>query len=214
MRFADPSVCPSCAAPISGRSICTKCGFDLTSQAARELWQTLLHADALLEKARPGCTGRSVAEPAVQAASLPKAPAIPKPPVQRKLSTGSILLGLGALFILVAGIIFITVSWGSLGVMGRALVLLAFTAVIGLLATLITRRGLRASAEALWTVFLGLVTVDWFAAWDQGLFGLDGLSPVAAAAGWSTVMFAVGSYVVHWARPRLDGMPASNLSPR
>ncbi len=205
MRFADPSVCPSCAAPISGRSICTKCGFDLTSQAARELWQTLLHADALLEKARPSATPASpVATPAVAAATLPKAPAMPKPPVQRKMSTGSILLGLGALFILVAGIIFITVSWGSLGVTGRALVLLAFTAVIGLLATLITRRGLRASAEALWTVFLGLVTVDWFAAWDQGLFGLDGLSPVAAAAGWSAVMFAVSSYVVQWAKPRLD----------
>ena len=98
-----------------------------------------------------GCSGRSRSRNRLSAASLPKAPAMPKPPVQRKMSTGSILLGLGALFILVAGIIFITVSWGSLGVTGRALVLLAFTAVIGLLATLITRRGLRASAEALWT---------------------------------------------------------------
>ncbi len=212
MRFADPSVCPSCAAPISGRSICTKCGFDLTSHTARELWQTLLHADALLERARSaGATTSSSPEPAVQVASLPKASALPKPPVPRKMSTGSVLLGLGALFILVAGIIFISVSWGSLGVTGRALVLLAFTAVIGLLAAWISRRGLRASAEALWAVFLGLVTVDWFAAWDQGLFGLDGLSPVAAAAGWSAVMFAVGSYVVHWARPRIDAQLAAPM---
>lgn len=204
MRFADPSVCPSCASPITGRAICTKCGFDTTSRPARELWQTLLRADQLLEEARTVATPAAAAT-APRAAPLPKAPPMPERPVRRSLSTGSILLGLGALFLLVAGIIFVTVSWGSLGVAGRALVLLAFTALVGLLAALVTRRGLRASAEALWTVFLGLVTVDWFAAWDQGLFGLDSLSPVAAAAGWAVAMFGTGSYLVSWAKPRIDG---------
>ena len=188
MRFADPSVCPSCAAPIGGRATCTSCGFDLTSQPARELWQTLLHADGLLERARSVVAATTPEAPqAAPAAPLPAAPARMDPPVRRKLSTGSILLGLGALFILVAGFIFITVSWGSLGLAGRALVLLAFTAAVGFIATFVTRRGLRGSAEALWAVFLGLITVDWFAAWDQGLFGMDSLAFVAVAAAWSVV---------------------------
>ncbi|GAA3534344.1 hypothetical protein GCM10022234_34010 [Aeromicrobium panaciterrae] len=211
MRFADPSVCPSCAAPINGMVACATCGFSLTSQPARELWQTLLQADALLEKARSVGAAPATAAPATAvpapptSAPLPSAPPRLDRPVSRTWSTGSILLALGALFILIAGFIFITVSWGSLGVTGRALVLLAFTAVVGVLAAYISRRGLRGSAEALWSVFLGLVTVDWFAAWGQGLFGLDSLPFVAVATAWSVVMFAAGLAIIRWARTRLDG---------
>ncbi len=204
MRFADPAVCPNCASLISGPPTCLICGFDLNSQPARELWQTLLKADELLERAR-----NESAHPApatVPAGPLPHAPAVAGPvkTTRRSVSTGSILLGLGALFILVAGFIFITVSWGSLGVTGRALVLLAFTAVVGTLANVVSRRGLRGSAEALWAVFLGLATVDWFAAWGEGLFGADSLSFVSVAVAWSVVMFAVAAYVVRWAGPRLN----------
>jgi hypothetical protein len=103
-----------------------------------------------------------------------------------------VLLVLGAVSLLVAGLIFITVSWGSMGIVGRALALLGFTAVVGGLAHVLTRRSLRASAEALWTVFLGLLTLDWFAARDQGLFGLDAV-PIGYAMGlWGVALLAVG----------------------
>ncbi len=203
MRFADPAVCPSCASAISGPPSCGNCGFDLNSQPARELWQTLLKADELLAQARTASAQPPATTPAGQ---LPQAPALPAPRVRRSVSTGSILLGLGALFILVAGFIFITVSWGSLGVTGRALVLLAFTAVVGVLAAVVSRRGLRGSAEALWAVFLGLATVDWFAAWGEGLFGADSLPFVSVAVAWSLVLFAISTYVVRWARPRVEGV--------
>ncbi len=198
MRFADPSVCPSCAAPIGGRSSCSSCGLDLTTQPARELWQALLNADVLLERARATQSHVGAPDP-----PLPKAPPVSARAPRRSLSTGTILLALGALFVLVAGFIFITVSWGSLGVTGRALVLLAFTAVVGLLATFVTRRGLRGSAESLWAVFLGLVTLDWFAAWGEGLFGMDSLPFVAVAAAWAVVIFVVASFISKWAQPHV-----------
>ncbi len=198
MRFADPSVCPSCAAPIGGKSSCSSCGLDLTTQPARELWQALLNADVLLERAR--ATQSHGDEPV---APLPTAPPVPARAPRRSLSTGTILLALGALFVLVAGFIFITVSWGSLGVTGRALVLLAFTAVVGVLATFVTRRGLRGSAESLWAVFLGLVTLDWFAAWGQGLFGMDSLPFVTVAVAWAVIIFAVASFISSSAQPHV-----------
>ena len=107
------------------------------------------------------------------------------------------------LFILVAGSIFISVSWGSLGVLGRALVLLAVTALIGALGSFVTRRGLRASSEAVWTVFLGLLTLDWFAARDQGLAGLDSWPFGVSASAWAALVIVAALLVVPAGRRRL-----------
>ena len=112
------------------------------------------------------------------------------------------LLGLGALFILVAGSIFISVTWGSLGVLGRALVLLAVTALIGGLGSFVTRRGLRASAEAVWSVFFGLLTLDWFAARNQGLAGLDSWPFGVSAAVWGLLVVGAALVVVPMGRRR------------
>ena len=113
------------------------------------------------------------------------------------------LLGLGTIAILVAGIIFISVSWDSLGVVGRALVLLAVTALFGAAAWFVTRRGLRASAEALWSVFLGLLTLDWFAARGEGLLGLDTWPFGVSAAAWAVLVIITALVVVPVGRGRL-----------
>lgn len=204
MRFANPHICPSCGGAITGQPRCPHCDLELTSVEARQLWQTLLQADALLIKARTASQAAAAAS-APDPATPVTAPLATVPPA-RSLSPGSVLLGLGALLLLVAGFIFITVTWGSLGVTGRALVLLAFTATVGALAVWVTGRRLRGSAEALWTVFLGLLTVDWFAAWGQGLFGLDSLPFVVIAVVWSAVTFVACSLIVSRSLTRVGAL--------
>ncbi|WP_370240371.1 SCO7613 C-terminal domain-containing membrane protein [Aeromicrobium sp.] len=128
------------------------------------------------------------------AATTPRAP----------VSVGTVLLALGALALLVAGAIFITVYWGPMGILGRALVLLAATLVAGGVATVVTRRRLRASAEALWTVFLGLFTLDWFAARDQGLLGLDTLPSAPWDLLWCALVVLATAGIVRFGRRTLD----------
>lgn len=190
MTFADPRACLSCRGVIDeGVSVCPHCGMDLRSTEIQQAWRALVVADQWIARAREvGAPPHAshAAHPPAHAAT----PVVDRP--RARLSAGTVLLILGAVSLLVAGLIFITVSWGSMGIVGRALSLLAFTAVVGALAYLLTRRRLRASAEALWTVFLGLLSLDWFAARDQGLFGLDALPAGYAAGLWGAVVLAAG----------------------
>jgi len=212
MRFADPQACPDCRGSLGGASRCPHCQLDLTSVDARLLWQTLVEADRLLVSARAASAPADASTVGTAAAVVPQASTLPRLPRQaaaqptepsRSWTAGSVLLGLGALCLLVAGFIFVTISWGSLGAVGRALVLLAVTALFGVLARWVTLRQLRASAEALWAVFLGLVTLDWFAARAQGLLGLDRLSFGVSVGVWAALLLGAGIAVVVTARPRL-----------
>ena len=211
MPFADPTVCPSCAGRIEKATRCPHCGLDLTTHEIQQAWSALTVADQWVERARalqhtaaPAAAGQAAPAEA-GAASLPTAPPIQTPPPRRRsLSAGAILLGLGALCILVAGTIFVTVSWGSLGVGGRAAVLLAVTGLFGALGWFVARRGLRGSSEAVWSVFLGLVTLDWFAARDQGLFGLDSWPFNASATTWAVLVIGAGVAIVLHGRRHLS----------
>lgn len=195
--FADPARCPSCSAAMAGTGVCATCGVSFTSPEARELWAVLNRADTLLAQMR-----EAAAEPA---ASPPKAPRLPRRPT-RSLSTGSIILALGALCLVVAAFIFITVSWDSLGLLGRTLVLLGITAVVGTIAAVVTLRTLRGSAEALWAILAGFVTLDYFAAREYGLLGLDGLRFSHALLLFGLLFMAIGVGVSVWAKRRV-GMP-------
>ncbi len=207
MVFADPRVCPSCQGRIEQATTCPHCGLNLTTHEIQQAWQALVVADQWVERARslqgagvPADAGLA-SSPTAQVPQHPPTATQPKP--RRSISAGSVLLGLGALFILVAGSIFISVTWGSLGVLGRALVLLAVTALIGGLGSLVTRRGLRASAEAVWSVFFGLLTLDWFAARNQGLAGLDSWPFGASVTVWAVVVIIAALLVVATGRRRL-----------
>ncbi|MCW2751151.1 MAG: hypothetical protein JWR83_2261 [Aeromicrobium sp.] len=212
MPFANPHVCPNCAGAIAGEAMCPHCLFDLNSEPARQLWQTLLHADQLLEQARYVPTGQPVAAqetpaepaptpaPSVARGAYPTYPAAPPPqaaaPVatpakDRSWSVGTILLVLGAFGLIVAGLIFITRSWGDLGLAGRTLILLGVTIVIGALGVWVTRRPLRASAEAVWTVFLALLTLDFFAGRHENLLGLRQVEIAWAWIAWGALLLAL-----------------------
>ena len=126
------------------------------------------------------------------------------PSAGRSWSVGTILLVLGAFGLVVAGLIFVTRSWEDIGLAGRTLILIGVTAVIGALGVWVTRRPLRASAEAVWSVFLALLTLDFFAARHEDLAGLGSLRLEAGWVVWGAVALAVALTISVWARPLLD----------
>lgn len=192
MPFADPDACPSCAGRIAGEARCPHCLFDLRSETARDVWLALQHADALVDKGRRESLLRPLSAP-----DEPLAPPFPRsgpPPAARKrqLTTGSIILGLGAICLVVAALVFVTVSWNLLGATGRIVVLVMVTVAVAVAARLVTGRRLRASAEALWGVFFGLFTIDFFAARAYHLAGLDSLDGAAAVLLYGILAAAIG----------------------
>lgn len=68
-------------------------------------------------------------------------------------SVGVILLILGALCVLAAGVIFIAVAWMQLPLVVRALILIVITVSFGLFARLALRRGLRRPPYEILAVF-------------------------------------------------------------
>lgn len=135
------------------------------------------------------------------------APASPAAPVARsgpEWSVGTVLLTLGAFGLVVAAIIFVARSWDTIGLVGKASILAVATALVAAVAVWVTRRPLRASAEALWSVTASVVALDVLGARSEGLAGLDSVdgSWIAIVAG---AAFAFGSGgVVIWARRHLD----------
>jgi hypothetical protein len=229
MPFANPHACPSCGGAIAGESQCPHCHLDLNSEPARQLWQTLLHADQLLEQARRVPVARPVAPagtpPIPAAAPVPAVPLAPSEPFvpgtypaypaapgptpaatpakNRSWSVGTILLVLGSFGLIVAGLIFVTRSWGDLGLAGRTLILLGVTIVIGALGIWVTRRPLRASAEAVWTVFLALLTLDFFAGRHENLLGLRHVEIAWACIVWGVLLLALGVLIAVLSRRTL-----------
>ncbi len=121
----------------------------------------------------------------------------------RSWSVGTILLVLGAFGLVVAALIFVTRSWEDIGLAGRTLILTAVTAVIGGLGVWVTRRPLRASAEAVWSVFLALLTLDFFAARHEDLAGLGSLEVAGGWLVWGVVALALAGVITMWARPHV-----------
>lgn len=174
-RYADPQRCPDCRHPISfDNPVCPTCGLPLRGPLVAELFQTLTAADALLARVRATV---AVAPPAEDLVSglTPGAGAEPPPPrVRRGLSAASvpqILLGLGAVCLLVAAVVFLAVTWSAMGVGGRTATLAGFTLVTGGLAAWTARRALRGAAESLSLVALGLLAMDVFGARTAGWLG-------------------------------------------
>lgn len=108
-------------------------------------------------------------------------------------SVPALLLGLGALCLLVAAVAFLAVAWSALGISGRTAVLVGLTGATAGLGVVLGRRGLRVAGEALSTVALGLLVLDVVGAASAGWLGdasgsglvcVVGLVLAAAALGW------------------------------
>lgn len=162
MPFYDPTRCPDCRAelPVPPER-CEACDLPLTGQTAVQLQSTLRHADQLVGQLR-----RPVALPVFPA------PTLRRPERERRpVSVPAVLLGLGALCLLVAALVFLAVAWSWLGVGGRTAVLAALTATAGGLGLWLGTRGLRIAAESLTVVALGLVLLDVAGADHAGWLG-------------------------------------------
>ncbi|MCE0486927.1 SCO7613 C-terminal domain-containing membrane protein [Ornithinimicrobium sediminis] len=214
-----------------GTAVCPSCGLRLEGALGAELFATLTRADRLLEQMATAAASPTGALPAPATAApgppaepvapgAPAAPAAPGPagtaaapaapaPARRGLSTASvptILLGLGALCLLVAALVFLAVTWSAMGVGGRTVTLVGFTLAAGALTAWTARRGLRAAVESLGVVTLGLLAFDLVGARDAGWLGdigtpglllVLGLVLLAAGAGATLVLrrSPVGAFV-------------------
>ena len=182
-RYADPTRCPDCGAPIPAQPVsCPRCGLPLTGLDAVALFSTLQAADRLLVALRSQPTAGPVVPPVTAADATTATPAAPG----LRLSGASvpkILLTLGALCLLVAAIIFLAVAWSWLGVGGRTAVLVGLTVVAGGTAAWLGRRGLRIAAEALSVVAFGLLTLDVIGADNAGWLGDLSASGLVAVTG-------------------------------
>src|SRR4051812_23853649 len=182
-RYADPRRCPDCAAAIDpGTSPCPSCGLLLTGENAHRLFTTLTAADELLAALRAESV--PLAAPAALSLGATAGPttAIPttagkagrRGPRRRGLSAASvpqILLTLGAGCLLVAALVFLAVTWSVLGVGGRTAALVACTVLAAAATRWMAGRALRAAAESLGLVALGLLALDVLGANSAGWFG-------------------------------------------
>ncbi|MFI6522209.1 SCO7613 C-terminal domain-containing membrane protein [Spirillospora sp. NPDC050679] len=159
---------------------------------ARELWRVDVEI-LRLTRHRRGLLARLHAEPA------PEAPFFVAPPVHepmplraaRDLSRFGVrnaLLVLGGALLGIAALAFTVISWGSLGMGARALILVSLMAVLLGVAWPLVRRGLRATAETLAAVGLVLGALQFYAAHAGNLFGLRALDGAWYAVGASAVL--------------------------
>jgi hypothetical protein len=114
-------------------------------------------------------------------APVTPSPAAPPRPEASAPRVQNVLLLLGAGLLTLAAIAFTLVSWGSMGIAGRALVLGAVTlATLGAPVALL-RRGLRSTAESLAGLGLVLTVLDAYALHEVAFPNADGTTFAAAA---------------------------------
>ncbi|MFJ8666773.1 SCO7613 C-terminal domain-containing membrane protein [Streptomyces sp. NPDC093600] len=117
------------------------------------------------------------------AGPAPTAPwaAAPRPDSTPR-SAQNVLLTLGGALLTIAAVAFTLVSWGSMGIGGRAAVLFAVTsAALGAPVALL-RRGLVSTAEAVAALALALMVLDAYALHRVALPDTDGLGYAAVAS--------------------------------
>ncbi|MFI8835586.1 SCO7613 C-terminal domain-containing membrane protein [Streptomyces afghaniensis] len=105
-------------------------------------------------------------------------------------SVQNVLLVLGGVLLTLAAAVFTLVSWGHMGITGRALVLGAVTlAALAVPAPLLKRR-LRSTAESVAGLGLALTVLDAYALREAALIGTDGAGYAAAASAVLAVIWS------------------------
>lgn len=184
--YADQHACPGCRSALSDPVLsCATCGLTLTGPEPQRVFETLKQVDVLVAGLYAAANRPTVTEP------------VPAPSNARSaMSSASvprILLGLGALCLLVAALVFLAVAWAALGVEGRTAVLCSFTLVAAGLTAWVARLELRAGAEALASVTLGLLALDLGGAWRAGWLGDLGDEQFLVVAGVAIAVAAAAA---------------------
>ncbi|WP_303709607.1 SCO7613 C-terminal domain-containing membrane protein [Kutzneria buriramensis] len=110
------------------------------------------------------------------------APVAPPRPEAAAPSVQNVLLLLGGVLLTIAAMVFTLVSWGHLGITGRALVLGAVTLAALAVPAVLLRRGLRSTAESVAGLGLALTVLDAYALHEAALAGTDGAGYAAVAS--------------------------------
>ncbi|MFI6038341.1 SCO7613 C-terminal domain-containing membrane protein [Streptomyces sp. NPDC051315] len=103
----------------------------------------------------------------------------------------NLLLLLGGILLTLAAIAFTVVSWGQLGIAGRALVLGTVTLAVLAAPVILLKRGLRSTAESVAGLGLALTVLDAYALREAALTGIDGAGYAAVAATALAALWAV-----------------------
>ncbi|MFJ5831116.1 SCO7613 C-terminal domain-containing membrane protein [Streptomyces sp. NPDC093089] len=108
----------------------------------------------------------------------------PRPPVADSTprSAQNVLLTLGGTLLTIAAVAFTLVSWGSMGIGGRAAVLFVVTSAALAAPVALLRRGLVSTAESVAALGLVLMVLDAYALRRVALPDADGLGYAAVAA--------------------------------
>ncbi|MEZ0075199.1 SCO7613 C-terminal domain-containing membrane protein [Planotetraspora sp. GP83] len=222
MRFEGSPRCPDCGEPLTGPigpgAACPACALPLGGPVAAELWQVdvaladlrtreaqlLARREELLATLR-AARAETASPPPPGESALPAAP-IPVQERPKDISAKAVqnlLLGLGGTLLVVAAIVFTVVSWGHLGIGGRAAILLGFTTLVLAAPVFLRTRGLAATAETLSMLGLALLFLDGYAAWQVGVAGLDGIDPQNYTAGLIAVVAVSSGAYGRFSRLRL-----------
>ncbi|MFI7605803.1 SCO7613 C-terminal domain-containing membrane protein [Micromonospora sp. NPDC049366] len=194
--------CPACGAPADLTGGCAGCRRPPDPEAAEvirldrdlvalgvEVERARLAYAELAERFQRGRQRR--AELAARVRARVAAPVVALPPVRPMPSPSpavarpgrpetsartvqGLLFVLGGLLLGTAAVVFTAVAWASVGIVGRALILAAVTALALAVPLVAVRRGLRGTAETVAAVGLLLVVLDGYAAWSVDLFGVTG----------------------------------------
>ncbi|MEU5252200.1 SCO7613 C-terminal domain-containing membrane protein [Streptomyces longwoodensis] len=165
---------------------------------ARRAWLV-----SVLQSAAPGPATPPFGGPAPTTAPRPEASA---PRVQ------NVLLVLGGVLLTIAAMAFTLVSWGHLGIAGRAAVLGTVTAAALAAPVPLLRRGLRSTAESVAGLGLALTVLDAYALHEAALADTDGTAYAAVAAtvlagAWAVYGTALGALRL----PRPAALAAAQL---
>ncbi|WP_369197432.1 SCO7613 C-terminal domain-containing membrane protein [Streptomyces djakartensis] len=122
--------------------------------------------------------------------TAPDRAAAPPRPETAAPSVQNVLLVLGGILLTLAAAVFTLVSWGHMGITGRALVLGAVTLATLFAPVPLLKRGLRSTAESLAGLGLALTVLDAYALHEAALDGTDGTLYAAAASAVLAVVWA------------------------
>lgn len=212
---AESPACPSCGTPIDpattddyGMVVCPACGHRCYSGYLAEY--AYLDArlpwlrDRLLEQSGPPDPVYARAYGVWPAASPPVPQPAARQPVQQGPGPGQMLLiSIGAFLLILAGVVFLAITWEILGPAGRVAILVMGTVLLAGLA-LALRGRVHRTAEALAVVAFALAIVDALAAPAMGLFPESWLDPQVPYL-FAVCLLAAGGGVVIG---RLSGLRA------
>ncbi|EGX61359.1 integral membrane protein, partial [Streptomyces zinciresistens K42] len=144
---------------------------------------------------------------AARTAAGPVPPAPPRPDASPP-RVQNVLLVLGGVLLTIAAMAFTLVSWGHLGIAGRALVLGGVTLAVLAVPVALLKRGLRSTAESVAGLGLALTVLDAYALREAALPGVDAAGYTAVASALLAVLWAAYGLLPYASALRLP-LPAA-----